>query len=131
VAAVHAVVNRGNWLEPASLIDTSPEALVQRQLNAYNQRDIEAFLEPYSEDVELHSYANDQRQRGKAAMRENYKKLFDSSPALHCQLVNRIVQGDTVIDQESVTGLFGKPGTLKAIAIYTVRDGKIVRVTFI
>lgn len=131
VAAVHGVVNRGNWLERASLIDTSPEAVVQRQLNAYNQRDIEAFMEPYSDDIELHAYANDQKRQGKAAMRENYKKLFESSPELHCQLVNRIVEGNTVIDQEHVTGLFGKPGTLKAIAIYTVRDGKIVRVTFL
>lgn len=31
------------------LVKGSPEELVQRQLNAYNSRDIEAFLEPYAE----------------------------------------------------------------------------------
>jgi imidazolonepropionase-like amidohydrolase len=130
VEAVHAVVNRGNWHEPAALIDSSPAALAQRQLNAYNQRDLEAFLEPYSEDVEFYSFfPNKLHSQGKAAMREGYRKLFESSPELHCELVNRIVLGDTVIDQERVTGLRGK--TLEAIAIYTVRDGKIVRVTFI
>jgi hypothetical protein len=128
VEAVHAVVNRGHWLEPATLVDSSPAALAQQQLNAYNQRDLEAFLEPYSDDVEIYSFPNELQGKGKAQMRERYGKLFASSPELHCELVNRIVLGDTVIDQERVTGRAGK--TLEAIAIYTVRDGKIVRVTF-
>jgi len=43
--------------------------------------------------------------------------------------VNRIVQGDTVIDRERVTGFGDKP--LEATAIYKVKDGKIVKVYFI
>lgn len=128
VEAVHAVVNRGNWHERAALIDSSPAALAQQQLNAYNQRDIEAFLEPYSDDVEIYSFPNELQGKGKAAMRERYRSMFEKSPELHCELVNRIVLGDTVIDQERVTGIAGR--TLEAIAIYAVRDGKIVRVTF-
>jgi imidazolonepropionase-like amidohydrolase len=128
VAAVHAVINRGNWLEPASLIDSSPAALVQRQLNAYNRRDLESFLESYSEDVEIYDSPNEQQLKGKVSMRESYRVLFEKSPQLHCELVNRIALGDTVVDQERVTGLQGK--TVEAIAIYTIKDGKISRVTF-
>jgi imidazolonepropionase-like amidohydrolase len=128
VAAVHAVVNRGNWFEPRSLIDSSPAALVQRQLNAYNYRDLEAFLEPYSEAVEIYNFPDQLQLKGKAAMRESYRAVFDASPQLHCELVNRMVLGDTVVDQERVTGLRGKK--LEAIAIYTIKDGKISRVTF-
>jgi hypothetical protein len=128
VTAVHAVVNRGNWLEPRSLIDSSPAALVQRQLNAYNHGDLEAFLEPYSEEVEIYNFPDKLQLKGKAALRESYRALFNESPQLHCELVNRMVQGDTVVDQERVTGLRGKK--LEAIAIYTTKDGKISRVTF-
>jgi imidazolonepropionase-like amidohydrolase len=128
VEAVHAVVNRGNWIESRSLIDASPAALAQRQLNAYNHRDIEAFLEPYSDDVEIYNSPNELQMKGKAAMRERYSSLFEKAPELHCELVNRIALGDTVIDQERVSVRPGK--ILEAIAIYKVKDGKITRVTF-
>jgi imidazolonepropionase-like amidohydrolase len=128
VQAVHAVINRGNWLEPQSLIDSSPAALAQRQLNAYNHRDIEAFLEPYSDEVEIYDFPNALQMKGKAAMRERYRALFEKSPELHCELRNRIVQGNTVVDQERVSVRPGK--ILEAIAIYTVDEGKISRVTF-
>ena len=35
-----------------------PEKLVQQQLIAYNARNIEAFLEPYSDEVELYMFPN-------------------------------------------------------------------------
>ncbi|NJO13035.1 MAG: SnoaL-like domain-containing protein [Gammaproteobacteria bacterium] len=111
------------------MIDAAPAALAQRQLNAYNQRDLEAFLEPYSDDVEIYEFPNQLQLKGKAAMRESYRTMFEQSPQLHCELVNRMVLDNTVIDQERVTGLRGK--TMQAIAIYTIQDGKIARVTFV
>lgn len=126
--AVHAVVNRGNWLEPQALIDSSPAALVQRQLNAYNHRNVEAFLEPYSDDVEIYDFPNEPRLAGKAAMRERYESLFKKYPELHCELVNRIVLGDTVIDHERLHGVRDAP--VEAVAIYTIKDRRISRVTF-
>ena len=38
-------------------------------------------------------------------MRDNYKKLFSDSPNLHCEILNRIVLGNTVIDHEKVSGV--------------------------
>ena len=58
-----------------------------------------------------------------------YSQMFKNTPELHCKLVNRMVQGNTVIDQESVTGWGDKPAT--AIAIYTIEKGKIARVSFV
>jgi len=61
-------------------------------------------------------------------MRADYSSMFDKTPDLHCELVNRIVQGNTVIDKERVT--FGKK-VLEAVAVYTIENGKITKVYFI
>ncbi|MEN0004930.1 MAG: nuclear transport factor 2 family protein [Bacteroidota bacterium] len=106
------------------------EQLAQQQLDAYNARDIDAFLEPYAEDVEVYSFPGELQYTGKDNMRERYAKMFERTPDLHCKLVNRIVEGNTVIDHENVTFQKGSP-TLKAIAIYKVEKGKIKQVYFI
>jgi predicted amidohydrolase YtcJ len=47
LTAINKIFKNGNALDPESLIPITPELLVQQQLNAYNARNIEAFLEPY------------------------------------------------------------------------------------
>lgn len=108
---------------------STPEALAQRQLAGYNARDIDAFLEPYSEDVALYHYPGQLIYRGKELMRERYSAMFARSPHLHCELVSRVVIGNVVIDEESVSG--HRDGVTRAVAIYTVSDGKISRVEFL
>lgn len=111
-------------------VKPTPVELAQQQLNAYNARDIEAFLEPYAEDVELFNFPNQPISVGKERMRRSYGKLFEETPDLHCELVDRMVMGNTVIDQERVVFRKGEPA-LNAIAIYKIKDGKIARVYFI
>jgi len=98
-------------------------------LNAYNARDIDAFLESYSEDVKIFSFPNQLQSEGKEAMRQGYANMFENTPDLHCELVNRIVSGNTVIDQELVTGFSNGP--VKAIAIYKIKNHKIAEVYFV
>ena len=109
---------------------TVPEKLAQQQLDAYNAGDIDAFLEPYHDEVEIYNFPQELRMKGKAQMRTVYDRLFTDVPDLHCELVNRIVMGDTVIDQEHVTG-FPDGQAIDAIAVYKIRDGKIFQVYFI
>lgn len=111
------------------LPDYSPQQLVQLQLNAYNMRNIEAFLAPYSDSVEVYTFPDKLLYKGKEKMRTRYQKMFDNTPKLHCQLINRIVNGNTVMDQELVTGFEGGR-EIRAVAIYKIKDGKIVRVYF-
>ncbi len=107
----------------------TPEQLAQAQLDAYNAKNIDAFLEPYSDSVEIYMFPGKLMSKGKEAMRKEYGAMFQQVPNLHCTLVNRIVEGNTVIDHENVTG-FG-PQPLRAIAIYTINKGKISKVYFI
>ncbi len=109
---------------------STPESLVQEQLNAYNARNIEAFLAPYSEDVMLFDFPDTLSGKGKAEIRPGYEQMFKLYPNLHCEVVNRIVLGNTVIDQERVTGITGRE-VLEAVAIYTIENNKIVKVHFI
>jgi len=128
LTSINRVINRGVLFNPGDLIKDSPEDLAQRQLNAYNVRNIEAFLEPYAEDVEIYNYPNELESKGKDAMRKSYAQMFERVPNLHCQLVERIVQGNIVIDKERVQ--FGNK-FIEAVAIYHIENGKIKKVYFI
>ncbi|MBD2701342.1 amidohydrolase family protein [Spirosoma sp. BT702] len=125
---IETVVNRGYVMTPAQLLPDKPEDLAQRQLNAYNARNLEAFLEPYAEDVEIYNLPYELRSKGKEAMRKNYAFLANT-PALHCELVNRIVMNNTVIDHERVTFAADK-APVQAVAIYKIENGKIKQVYF-
>jgi imidazolonepropionase-like amidohydrolase len=123
------MMNRGTLIQKDTLLPVTPELLVQQQLAAYNARDIDAFLLPYSDSVELYAYPGKLMGKGKEAMRQSYTGMFKQVTQLHCELVNRMVFGNVVIDHESVSGFGPKP--LGAIAIYTITNGKIQKVEFI
>ncbi|MDP5091701.1 MAG: amidohydrolase family protein [Polaribacter sp.] len=125
---INKVINKGVVFNPKDLLKDTPEILVQRQLNGYNYRNIEAFLEPYADNVELYNYPNTLIGKGKEAMRNTYTKMFEETPNLHCELKGRIVQGNVVIDKERVQ--FGNK-FIEATAIYHIENGKIQKVYFI
>jgi len=123
------VINKGSLIKPDTLVKETNLALVQRQLNAYNARNIQAFLEPYSDDVELYNFPDKLISKGKDAMRKGYDDFFKNTPELHCEIKSRTIQGNYIIDQESVTGLGNKK--LEATAIYYINAGKIQKVYFL
>ncbi|WP_299334517.1 nuclear transport factor 2 family protein [uncultured Psychroserpens sp.] len=104
------------------------ETIVQRNLDAYNARDIDAFMKDYADDVKLYAYPNTLQTDGKDAMRKGYKDWFDRVPDLRAYIKKRIVIGNKVIDEEQVTA---NGQVFNAVAIYEVENGKILKVTFI
>jgi hypothetical protein len=106
------------------------EELAQSQLDAYNNRDIEAFLQPYSDSVKVYTFPDQFQYQGKVNMRNGYASFFANTPELHCKLINRMVMGNTVIDQEEVTLGKGRE-PIYAIAIYKIAHKKINEVYFI
>jgi len=107
----------------------SPEQIVQKQVEAYNRHDLDAFLGFYAADVKLYDFPDKERSSGLDAMRKTYGKLFADNPDLKVDIPRRIVQGDTVIDQEFI--FVNENRRLKAVAIYRVVDGKIAAVWFV
>ena len=107
---------------------TEIETIVQRNLDAYNARDIEAFMKDYADDIKLYVYPNTLQTEGKEAMRKGYENWFDSVPDLSAFIKKRIVIGNKVIDEEQVTA---NGQIFNAVVIYEIENGKISKVTFI
>lgn len=124
---LHLVIQNGRVIAPDTLSVSSPVALVQQQLNAYNSRNMDAFLSVYDDDIELFDFPDKLICRGKEQMRKIYH-FFDKAQLLHCRIVKRIVQGNFVIDEEHIVDDHGTRG---GTAIYHIQNGKIRKVYFI
>ncbi|MBM2817064.1 MAG: amidohydrolase [Ignavibacteria bacterium] len=128
---IHTVFKNGEMFFPDSLLKRSPQDLAQIQLNAYNARDLDAFLSVYAQDVELYMFPDSLIYKGIDKFREVYSNLFSNSTNLHCKLMNRIVDKNFVIDNEYVTGLSNNRPPRYAVAMYEIADGLIKRVWFL
>jgi len=106
---------------------TAPESIVQRQLDAYNAKDVAALLATYADDAEFFEHPDKLLARGAAALRERFTARF-AEPNLHAALQRRIVMGHFIFDHEIVTRTFPEgPGTLEVVMIYEVAAGRIAR----
>ena len=105
----------------------TPESVVQRQLDAFNARDLEALLAVYAEDAQMFEHPSNLLAAGTGQLRESFRPRFQE-PDLHAALRRRIVMGDIVVDHEEVRRNFpeGK-GTLELVMIYEVRQGRIAK----
>ncbi len=103
----------------------------QRQLDAYNAHDIDAFVACYHPDVEAFDLKTGEQQLcGRAQMHATYGEMFERAPEVHASVTSRSVVGNMAFDQELVTGR----GTdvLRVMAIYEVdEDELITRVWFV
>ncbi len=109
--------------------DTSPLAVVQRQLDTYNAQDIDAFAAVFAENAEIFRNIGDTEpsMKGRDAIHAAYGKLFRENPQNRSTLLGRMVQGNFVFDHEWITG---RESGFKLVAIYEVRDGLIARAWF-
>lgn len=105
----------------------SPATVAQRQLDAYNARDLEALLATYAPDAELFEHPHMLLARGTAALRERFAARLQE-PNLHAALLQRTVAGRFVVDHERVTRTFPEgPGELEVLMTYEIVDGRIAR----
>lgn len=108
----------------------APAAVVQRQLDAYNARDVDAILATYSTDAEQFEHPATLIARGAEELRRRFAARF-AEPNLHATLLHRAVLGDLVVDHERVTRTFPEgPGSIELVAAYEVKDGRIARAWF-
>jgi len=82
-------------------VQFDPAAFAQRQLEAYNERNLERFLAEYTEDVVAYRLPSGKAVVvGKQAFGEYYCKNCFFLLNLYAELVSRMVLGNKVIDQE-------------------------------
>lgn len=122
--------------EKIRVTELKSEELVNEQLKGYNEKNIDLFLNPYSDTVKIFQYPNDPIYSGKPKMKEQYERMFTKHPNLKCEITNRIIFGDKVVDRERITG-FDKAGgfpdnwVMDALVIYTISGDKITEVRFV
>ena len=109
---------------------TSPLAVVQAQLDAYNARDLDALMATYAPDAQQFALHGALLAEGHAQIRPRYEARF-VEPDLQARLLSRTVMGNIVTDLEVVTRNFpeGK-GTVEMLCVYEVIDGRIARASF-
>lgn len=125
-----------------SEIEKEALALARAQLEAYNNRDIEAFLSVYSDEVKVFSYPGrvdyegetyylpeELDYEGKEEMRKRYTPMFADLTDLHCTILSEIVKGNRVIHEESVV-FRANEKPKHALCVYVIREGKIAEAHF-
>ena len=105
--------------------------VVQRHLDAFNRRDLEAWLQTHALDAQQYEYPNTLLAQGHAEIREREVFRFQE-PDLHAHLLLREIKEDQVIDHELVTQNFPDGlGMIEITCIYEVASGKIQKTTFV
>ena len=116
-------MNSGNIQADATLS-------VQKQLEAYNARDIDAFMAWWADDCQYYEFPSRLLANGAAEIRERHVARF-KEPNLFGALINRIAVANVIVDHETVTRTFPDgPGEIDVIAIYEIENGKIAKAWF-
>ena len=109
----------------------SPELVVARQLEAYNARDIEAWVATYAPDGQQFEFPGKLLASGRAEIRARATLRF-TEPNLHARLIRRTVMGAVVVDHEEVTRTFPEgEGRIELVCIYLVERGLIQTASFV
>jgi len=121
---IRSLLSAALGLALAAAPPATPEQIVQRQVDAYNAHDLEAFMATYATDAKVHfGLGADAKVLDPAGMRVRYGNTF-KGPDLHCQILGRLVMGGRIIDREHVTGV-PDVGVREAVAIYQIKEGLI------
>jgi hypothetical protein len=83
----------------------SPEAVVQRQLEAYNSRNIDALLATYAEDAQIFEHPATLLANGAVSIRERFLTRFQTrfqEANLHATLLNRAVNLTQIVRRSVV-----------------------------
>ncbi len=100
------------------------EDAVERQVRAYNARDVDEFVACYGEAVVIEDADGGVLMSGRDDMGQQYGRVFAAFHRLHAEILSRIRIGRYVIDEERVTG---RPeGDVHAVAIYRRGDDGLI-----
>jgi hypothetical protein len=101
-----------------------PSELIDRQVEAYNRRELDDFVACYAPTARIIQPDGSLLAEGHHGIRVRYGELFKNSPSLHAVIRTRIEVGSVVIDEELVTGFVrpGMPPEVHAAVAYSVRD---------
>ena len=102
----------------------TPEAVIQRQFEAANAHDIDRFIAEFADDAQIFTLpAVAPVLVGRAAIARHYSTKRFNVPALHYDLLNRMVTGNVVVDHERITGIEAEP--YEVVLVYQIVKGQV------
>ena len=108
----------------------TPEEVVQKQLETYNNRDIDGFMSVIDANITMHDFSTGKvTLEGYNACKKVYADLFAASPKLHSKILTRTVFDNKVIDHEYITGRKGSKTPIELVLIYEVNSEKITKIS--
>lgn len=104
--------------------------VVNRQLEAYNRCDYETFSSCYKSDILSYDINTSEliKEMSGSNFFNHYAKKFLENPEIHCEVRERIICDDLVIDKERISNFQG--GNHEELVIYQVQDGLIKKMWF-
>ena len=108
-------------------------AVVTRLRDAMNEHDLEALVDVFDPDFVSETPAHPQRTfRGADQVRRNWEQIFAGVPDLRADLLDAVVEGDTVWSEWDWHGTRrdGSPHRMRGVTIQRVKDARAVSVRF-
>jgi ketosteroid isomerase-like protein len=108
-------------------------SVVTRLRDAMNEHDLEALVDVFDPDFVSEAPAHPQRTfRGADQVRRNWEQIFAGVPDLHADLLDAVVEGDTVWSEWDWRGTRrdGSPHRMRGVTIQRVKDSRAVSVRF-
>ena len=97
---------------------------------AFNRHDVAAVMALMTDDVVFENtspFPDGERYEGQAAVGDFWSKLFSSTPDAHFDAEDIFAAGDrcTVRWRYTFTSSDGRPGHVRGVDVFRVRDGKV------
>ena len=105
----------------------TPLDVVNLRMSAYNQHNLDAFLETYSDEIEVFTYPDKLLGKGKNHIKKIFESMFEEG-IVKVEIHHQIAKDSYVINHETVT--YGDSKT-EYVSIYEVKNGLITSVRFV
>jgi imidazolonepropionase-like amidohydrolase len=132
---IETVYLNGFGYTPADLLPKTVDELAKIEVNAYNARNIDAFVARYAPDAEIYAIEGSGTPaliaKGSNQIREIWGSMFKQVPNLHCHVVSRTILGNKCVAIESISGFGPDPFIGVGTYLFNLQTGLIEKVYFV
>lgn len=98
-------------------------------MDAYNERNLAAFLECYANEIKITAFPDELICDGIQAVSNSYSEIFNNPIESRCEVIDRIVLGNTVVDKERI--IMSDGSILEGVTTYRIAGEKIVAISWL
>lgn len=109
----------------------SPKEIIQKQFAAFDNRDIDAMMPLFSNDIQIINFRNKQvTVNGYTECKNMYVNLFELSPNLKAEVTNIIYYDNVVVAHEFILGRNGSSKKIEQLIIFEIdKNEKINKIS--